>query len=324
MNAIEKILDRIEKSFFLYKKGFINLSIPYLVYNVIWIVILPYILIITFFPLFTSFFSWFFNQFNISYIFIFLFPVLFLIIFYILFFIIIFLMTIKTIKFYYDNKQNNEHNSLKQEFNYSRKNIWTIMKTYRYIFAYVALIPSIIFILWGLFFNISFFFWLDSLFSTIWWILMWTWVVLFIVFAIYRWIRASFALYNAISYDDYTKGNFDDAINMTKGNWWRILLNSLVIWIIISLLSWIINNIIGLLVPGWFNAWFVESITNWNFSILQSFNYFLLSLLKSIVNSIWAVFMAIFMYLLYKDIQEEYQDPNFIKSSKSKKYENEL
>ncbi len=320
MNAIEKILDRIERTFFLYKRWFINLSIPYLVYNVIWLVVLPYLLIITLFPLFTTFFDWF----KLSYIFIFLLPVLFIVLFYIIFFITIFLMTIKTIKYYYDNKDNDENNSLKDEFNYAKKNIWLVMKTYWYIFAYVALVPSIIFIVWGLFFNISFFLWTDPLISTIWGVLMWVWAFLFVIFAIYRWIRASFALYNAISYDDYTKTNFNNAINLTKNNWWRILWNSLLVWIIISLLSWVITNIISFLIPSWYNSWFIENIWTWNFSILGSFNYFLISLLSWVVNSLGAVFMAIFMYLLYKDIQSEYNNLDSIKSVENQNYKNEL
>lgn len=324
MNSLEKILDRIEKSFFLYKKGFINLSLPYLIYNVVLIVILPYLLIITLFPLFTTFFSWFFNWFDLTNLLIIIFPLLFAIFFYILFFITIFLMTIKTISFYYENKQNDKHNSLKEELTYARKNIWSIMKTYWYIFEYVALIPSIIFIVWWLIFNINFFVLNEPILSTIGATLMIGWWILFIIFALYRWIKSSFALYSAIDNNDYTKDNFKYAISITKNNWLRILWNSIVIWFIVWLLSGVIVNMINFLIPSGYNIWFIENLSSWNFSVLGSFNYFLLSLFDALINSVWAVFMAIFMYILYKDIQSEKQNVDHYTKENNQNINNEL
>jgi len=148
------------------------------------------------------------------------------------------------------------------------------MKTYWYIFAYIALIPSFIFIIWWLLFNASYYIWNYDLLKQLWIVMIIVSVILFIFFAIYRWTKSKFALYSAVNDDAFTKENFHYSIIITNNNWWRIVWNYLLLGIIIyifSLLFWSIisilwflwtwgNSILDLL-PSWLSwspSWFLD------------------------------------------------------------------
>jgi hypothetical protein len=47
--------------------------------------------------------------------------------------------------------------------------------------------------------------------------------VLFLVFSIYRGLKASFVLYSAVSNEKFTQEDFDKSIKTTDNQLWRIL-----------------------------------------------------------------------------------------------------
>jgi len=302
MSAFENAMDRIEKSFYLYKKWFINLSIPMLIYNVWGLIILPYLLVLLLFPFFWSIYSLFMNNFNWWFVLTLIFPIIFIIFFYIFFYIAVFITTIKSISFYYNNEGNLDNYSIFTELKQSKSYLWSIMKTYWYIFAYVALIPSLIFIAWWILFNLGYFLGWVEILTIIWAIFMWIAATIFIVFAIYRWIKTSFALFHAISNNDYSKDNFSEAVKYSNNNWWKIFLNSLLIGLIIGLSSGVILNFVYLIVPG-SSEMFLEDIFVWNFDLMAWFWFLISSLFEWFINTIAWVFMTIFLFILYKQIQ---------------------
>lgn len=110
--------------------------------------------------------------------------------------------------------------------------IWKIFNTYWYIFKYIALIPSLLLIVWLLVLFVN---------SIIWLIVVVLSMIIFVYFSIFRWLRAYFSLMFAVSNTDYSEKNFKDSISLTKGKIWIVFIN--IVWLVIIL--WIIWLIIS-------------------------------------------------------------------------------
>jgi hypothetical protein len=201
------------------------------------------------------------------------------------------------------------------------------MKTYWYIFSYIYLISTAIFIVWGILYIISHYLWRIEILLQIGWLLMMIWWLLFIGFSIYRWLKATFALYSAVDKNDYTKTNFDNSVNVTDNNWWRIVWNFLLLSILISIISWIIWTAINLIIswlwdewnlietiweiitaPEWIKANSAEQIKTYLNEYTS--NYYALSsiiwdIIQNIIQTIFSVFVIIFTYLFYVRLDEE-------------------
>lgn len=244
MIANESLFSRIEQSFTLFISNFIGIFLPLFLYNFITTVVLyksfQYV-----------FFSWDYIW-NNSQIWIipnittnteiFIVLSIFLVIMYYIILIPFWIATIKSIKDWF----NWEKININENIIYWFKNIFNSFKTYWYIFAYVALIPSVIFIVWGILLNIWVYEKLSNLTST-WIFLMILSIIIFIVFSVYRWIKSTFALYNAIDNDIFTNDNFKQSILLTDNNWWRIVWNFILLSIITSILLSIISVITSIL-----------------------------------------------------------------------------
>lgn len=206
-----------------------------------------------------------------------------------------------------------------------KQNVWYwfiklgwALKTYWYIFAYIALTPALLFIIgWFLVIG-AYYFWLPEIIKVIGFI-MWIFAaILFWYFMIYRGTKAKFALYNAVNKNEYTQENFDYSIDITINNWWRIIGNFLLVWLIIggigSLITWVISWFWGSSIFGSMNMSDPSNIsiddikvilTQYidNFSIVGSI---FSSMINKIITLIGAIFIIVFTFLFFKRLEDEY------------------
>lgn len=296
--------DRIWQSFGLLKKNFFKLVLPIFVYNAISFVFIWSTLLAVVF--------WVFDRNNVEWMDVFellanpliiLFmsfgTVLFLI--YLLLYVPVILWLIRWIKQSVDWTKVEPLKNLK--FGVSR--LLPSFKTYWYIFAYVALIPAIIFIIWWVILITWLFASINALVS------LWVLVIsgssfLFLIFVIYRWVKSLFALYSATNDDDFTKSNFDNSVKITDNNWLRIIWNFILVWIVVRIFSYIIGIFLTLLPFSsfWIQSFLDPEVLNSDFlsKIIDDFSvtsHTVSSFLLTILNTIKSVFMSIFIYLLY-------------------------
>ena len=324
-NPKENVLDRIGQSFMLFFNNFLKLIFSLFIYQILTTIIIFNIISYIFF---TSFFNISnLNNYNINNIFdIFMNPnvimyISFMFLLWSIYLILIIpflLATIKSIKQAY----NWENITSQDNVLYWFKNLWNSFKTYWYIFAYIALIPSIIIIIWWFLLIYSL---INHIETSSWLIIIFVWVILLMIFGITRWIKTIFSLYSAVDKNEFTKENFNFSVSTTNNNWWRIVWNFILIWIIISLISSSFSQIIWII-------WLIGSKTNFsdilkindinaldsNISVINTYiNTYLSSLwkidkftiiidtLNQIINIIWTVFSYIFLYIFFKRLELE-------------------
>jgi len=228
------------------------------------------------------------------------------------------LWTIKSIKEAYLEKENID---FIDNIKYGFKSLYESFKTYWYMFAYVALIPLIILIVWGVLVIIGQYQNID-LFLQIWWYVSWFGIMLLIIFSIYRWIKTSFSITRAVDYNDYSKESFKESVLITDNKWLRIVGNFILIWILISIIWWIINWLIWIFkfsVSDFDYSSFL-ALRNWNLSqeniqnIISEFTkwaweFSLKSLIFEIIDllikTIFTIFTFIFTYVFYKRLELE-------------------
>jgi membrane-anchored glycerophosphoryl diester phosphodiesterase (GDPDase) len=68
-------------------------------------------------------------------------------------------------------------------------------------------------------------------------------VIIFVVFSIYRGMRATFALSYAVEKESFTKENFKNALEMVDGKWWRVFWNFFLVGIIGGLITSLVTNL---------------------------------------------------------------------------------
>lgn len=314
MKAQEKVLDRIEQSFEIFKKAFVYLVAPFFVYYMFSFVFFGLIVIYLLFSwvLLSIFDTMDYNNFFLFFtnpkVVLLATVGMFFWLIYLLLYIPFFVYSIKTIWDFYNWA---EKINFKENFTYSLNRFIPIMKTYWYIFAYVALIPSLLFILWWAIFNLWYFLKWDDIYKTIWWSLMWIWIFLFIVFAVYRWLKTSLSVYSAVDSDDYSRENFNFSVSITSNKWWRIFWNMMLVWIIVWLLSWIASNFFSIFFSS------TSSLSNLSnnlnskdlladfLSTFSFFNYFVSGFFEMFISTIGKVFIIIFIYVFYKRLSFE-------------------
>jgi len=304
----ETVFDRFSQTIDLFKNNFNVLFLPFFIYNVlfaiIWILFLFFII--------NSLWEMntmptdFFEALNNPVIIIGIAIAILISLVYFLIYIPFFILLIKSLQ----NITEWKDNHIKENISYAFSTILGVFKTYWYIFAYVAWIPAIIFIIWWILFNLAFFMWIWDVFMKlgIWFMVLW-WIM-FVLFAIYRWIKASFPIYSAIESNDFTKKNFDSAIFITNDKWWRILGNFILTWVLISIITSIVWWIMSVFIPSWIN--FESIIKNQDFSNiwdLLNVNWVILEIFSAIVNNfistMWVVFLIIFSYIFYLRLKLE-------------------
>ncbi len=314
MIAKELVFDRIEQSFdllFKNKKNFFYLILPLYTYKLlIWI------------------FLWNFISFvllgnidNKSPEFLISLTIIIIIWFllYITFFIWFLISIIKSIKDIYEEKETNWEKNLK----YWIRSIIPSFKTYWYIFSYITTIPFIFIALWWISI-ISWYYLENSILSSIWTTTLITWLILLLLFMMYRWVKTNFSITSAVDKDDYSKKNFLTSIFITDNNWWRIVWNFLLLSIFITIIFSIINLILSFFTTSLSDTiWFQQLLKKYNNGNLDKnslelikdqinqyyssfyLNNFIVSIFELFFDIIWYVFTLIFTYLLYKRLYFE-------------------
>lgn len=313
MQAKEKVFERIGQTFELYKNNFVPLTVLIFVVTFAFQV---WFLNIMFWIMGSSFSTPSSESIGSFYSVWVIIGIIFFIIWFLVYLMILIPATIATIKGV-QQAYTWEVVDPKQNLRYAISNFLNTLRTYWYIFAYVALIPALIFIVAWLLFIIGTA-WGIGVLSALWWVVMWIAVIVFIVFAIYRWIRSTFSLYNAVDKDEYTKINFQESLWYTENLWWRIVWNMIVIWIIGAIIWMIVGFVAGLV---WIGATEVSStqmlsgevssdaigamMNNiWTVSIFT----ILESILTSILQSFTTVLGIIFGYIFLKRLAFEKGD----------------
>ncbi len=312
--AKETIFDRIEQIFPIFLKNILRLTLPYLLYQILfiailWSVFVFYIWVWILWILKSN--GW--NFWDVLYnpmIIYFIFFGFVLFIFFALSNIPIILATLKSIK----QCLNKQNITPFENIKWWIKNIFLSFKTYWYIFAYIYLIPALIFIVWGIMF-ISWM-WENKIqwLINFWIIFMILSFLLFLFFAIYRWTKTSFSLIYAVDKESFDKENFKKSIDITQNNWWRIFWNLFLIWLIISFGIKFILGIFMLILPSSFNFSLLlqGDVASINFdkviSVLETFNPFIHiinNIIKNILQVIWIVFILMFSYVFMLRLKDE-------------------
>lgn len=327
MNLPEGVLDRIEYSFSIFKRNFFKIIAPFFIFNFIffWFIYLIFINYIVWiiwninFELYDNFLSIVYSTQWVLFISI----ILFLFLLNVFLYIPIILATINiTHKTYL-----NEKVSLEESILFGFGNIFNAFKTYWYMFKYIYLLPAILFIVWWILFNVIFIWDIQGdtwdILKQISIFLMIFSFLLFIVFSIYRWLRASFVLYSATSKEEFTQNNFNLNLRITKGKLWRILWNFLLIGFIVWFLTGFIEWIFNIFIPEplailWLEE-FIQSlenissqqelqnaISNSNFEVtFSNITYFISTFVTQLLATIWSVFIIVFTYIFMLRLEEE-------------------
>lgn len=307
LQAKENVLDRIEQTFVLFKNNFKELLLPFLIFNLSIIMI---VMTVSWgFFKFTNY-EKYFTEFNpalsidlVMYITI----LIFFVIIYLIVSIWFNLWLLKWIKQWV----NWEKVTPIENLAYGFKSIFISFQTYWYIFSYIFLIPAILFIVWWILFNIGFYADNNEILKFIWWALMIVWAIIWLAFAIYRGVRTSFSIASAIDKDSFTKENFLESISFTNDNWWRIVWNIFLAWLIVSLVSWVFWMLLSSISFFWndINISEIRDIEDlkivlksmWDINIYKIISNSLDILIKTITS----IFVIVFSYILFLRLQDE-------------------
>ncbi len=319
----ETVFDRIEQTFVLFKNNFNGILLPILLYRLVAVCLLLPIVSFFYFSInpinfpsmegvewadvFSSL-SWvapFYGYYAVY---------MTLGMFYFIIYIGFFLWLVKSIKQAFDwDKITSKDNVL-----YGFNNILNSFKTYWYLFAYVYLIPALIFIVGGIIGIVSLVsnWWFSKDIDALGWIaisLISISILVFAVFAVYRWIRATFPIVSAVDKDTYDKDNFDFSLSVADDNWGRIFWNIILVSIIIWMVSWVISMIPNTIWAMWTNISSYYSTDSGFEQIKQSleslgdFNIFrtISQFLSVIISTVGSVFVTVFIYIFFKRLELE-------------------
>lgn len=314
MSKNTTVFDRFESAFYILKNNFFDLFFTIYVYQflvfIIYWVFLTYLMLTTVTKIISKW-LWtssqdFFNMLNLPEVSIFI----------IIFMIVIISVSILYIPFFiwliYSIKQATYWITITPKENLFKwfKKIINSFNTYWYMFVYVALIPAIFFIIWWILFNAWYFNWQNSNLIQTWTFLMIFWWMLFVIFALYRWIKTSFSIISAVDNDSFTKEDFKKSVYITNNNYLRIIWNILIVSFLVSTVSSILNTFTSFL--SYDNSFDFSSIKDFKVedikNILSNYSIFweiLKWFFSSIITTIWSIFTTIFMYLFYLRLREE-------------------
>lgn len=202
------------------------------------------------------------------------------------------------------------------------KNIFNLTYMHMLMFLYTFTIPILAF--WGLIIFLWFMIyhqnWLEivSIIKPIFVLL-----TMLFIFVIDRWVKAKFAIYNAIEKEEYTDINFQESIEYTSYQWWRIFESILVfmVWFFIfsKLVLWcvgflganapfditiILDKLLKAVVlqP---NSWITVNVFLESFQWISNttFGGYIRLFVITLLESLWATLVTIYMYLMFKILQ---------------------
>ena len=240
MDIKEWVLDRIEQSFTFFMQN-IKIFLPPQIIVIVWVMLIDSI----FSPLVLKYLTYDFdnlsvflsiNNFNILLYYI------VLALLQIILTISVFLWSIRMVELL----KNGEQKTYKDIFSYGWHHILDSFYTYYYVFLFVYAIPCSFIIVWGLMLNFYYLAHSVEIIKDIWTYLLIFWFIIWIVLGIFRWLRCMFSVTQAVCDDDYSKDNFRTSIEVTKNQLWRIIGNFFVVWLVVSLLGWLVSSPITL------------------------------------------------------------------------------
>lgn len=280
---MQTFTERLSKSFNIFKLNFVTLFKPYL-FNIL--VVLVFIL------------AWVFSYFVFW-------PVIWSVLIVILFLLFLLSLPIcvifmtKTLKLVV----NQEEFVFKDVLNFSLKNFLSSYKTYAFIFYYTSLLLCIYLIIAWLFYlyviTSQSFSWLQI------WLLGWFWTLVlipFIFFVYYRIFRSIFAIYHAVSEEDFSYDNFKESLSYTEWNAFDIFWNVFLIWLISVAISMVFTLIH--LVFTW-KTWTEELFNNWIW--IKEINSIVITVIQYIFIFTFWLITAVFKYLMYVDFKNEHE-----------------
>lgn len=134
-------------------------------------------------------------------------------------------------------------------------------------------------------------------------------MLLTIYFGIYRWIRASFAIYKAADTNNFSKISFEKSLHLTDHQWVRIFGNLVWIGILVNLVMSVFNGIFSI----WGSTIGVQDMLSVENSDITSIKHVMQSIsptglwviFSSILSGVGWVFSITFTYLLLKRLEIE-------------------
>ncbi len=314
--AKELFLDRVEQSFLVFKKTFRTVCIPFIIFNIIFTIVLPFIFMNIFSSVisFDELSSWSAAAKTSIYISL---AVTIALVFFIVYSMLVIPLQLYVLKSIHDTLEDAKR-SIQENISYSFKYLTQAFSTYWYIFAYMLLVPALIFIaggffiIWGMYLKGS----VWNILSILWYIFVGLSTVIGVYFWIYRGLKSSFGLISAVEKESFTKENFKYSLGVSKNQWGRIFWN--LVWVGIggSLLIGIISQFGKTIVFSTQDFSILSEIQNtspdWK-NIIEHFNSFnIYSFLNKIfqhtLSSTLGIFVIIFTYILFKRLEIESQE----------------
>ncbi len=204
--------------------------------------------------------------------------------------------------------------SLGENIWYGFRKLWKAFSVYWYMFAYAYLVPAICFIvawlimIYGLYTE-------EPTIRVVWSILMWVAWLYALVQWVYRGLKSSFAVVAAVLHEDYSKSQFQKGILVTHNNWWRILGNFLLVWLIAWLSMGLITGLLGSIsfLSSGINDFIptneevsISDLQN-TFSAMWTFNIwaFIIDSITQILSTIVTAFIMVFSMIFFMRLRDE-------------------
>lgn len=313
-------VDRVEQSIVHLKNNLLSIALPITIFNILFLIVIPTIMSWVI-PL-EQLTSWDISQKMPMLISLWVTILFVYIIVFLLFMIPIQIAMVKTIK---ETLIGNKI-SIADSISYGCKNILQAFKTYWYIFAYVYLIPALLFIVWWLIFIIATMLSssLQSQVMMLWSAIMGISILLSIVFAIYKWTKSTFWLISAVDKEEFTKDNFHSSVSLSDTKWWRVFWNLFWIWFIVgcvinlvSFVIWLINIFSSDLSSLTENLWEWEEGAGMQEIIAEFTNFNLWNFISDIISTwFWSILwtlIVVFSYIFFMRLRHESQQEWVVK-----------
>lgn len=300
--AKQSVLDRIEQSFWIFMKAPFQLVLPLALFNIIMLQILPAIAIYIF-PMQNA------QMQNISLLISM--GVTLAIIYAIIYLTVMIPVSVSIIKSTIDIIKNKKVD-YQENIKYSFHRLWKLFRVYWFIFEYSYLVPALCFIASGFVMITGMFIQNDMLIHIA---LAGMWISGFyaIIQGLYRWLKTTFSIINAMYQNDFEKESFKNTLKITDNNWWRILWNLMLVWLIWGLIVGLMSGILNSL--SFINSDITDMISSentefntqeilWN---LQSFNAmsFIIKSIEQILSALLSSFIIVFSVVFYLRLRDE-------------------
>ncbi|MCD5380631.1 glycerophosphoryl diester phosphodiesterase membrane domain-containing protein, partial [Candidatus Gracilibacteria bacterium] len=215
---------------------------------------------------------------------------------------------------------NGEKPDYKSNLKYGFSNLGNSFKTYWYIFAYVALIPALLFIIGGI--SVGYGMKYETeIFTNIGGIIVGISLIIFLVFSIYRGTKAAFGLQSAVDSNNYSLENFKQSVKITKEKFWRILGNFMLVGfiggLVVGMIMGVVDNFGSSFGMG-ANTFFekiqgdgidaeiaFQAILNELISSYSPIANIITNTIQGVIKTTFSIFLIVFTYMFFKRLEIE-------------------